>query len=259
MTRWMRSMHKWVGLVLAVQFVLWMASGLVMSLLDHERVEGEHHRANHAQAAKTWPRGTLSPSQVLAAARRPVEGLETRWVRDQPVYRLSEGSSVWLVRAADGRPLRVDAVMAAAIAAADYVGEGAASAPEPLARPTSEVRGHEGPIWRVAFRDADDTTLYISAWDGRILERRNRSWRLFDVFWMLHIMDYGKRENFNNPLVIMAASGGLWIALSGVWLLVTSFRLVARKRLAPLSSDSAHKKTRLTGQPGLDENLKQND
>lgn len=64
MTRWMRSMHKWVGLV------LWMASGLVMSLLNHERVEGEHHRANHAQVAKPWPAGMLSPSQVLATAGR---------------------------------------------------------------------------------------------------------------------------------------------------------------------------------------------
>src|SRR3546814_19383447 len=40
-------------------------------------------------------------------------------------------------------------------------------------------------------------------------------------------MDYTGRQDFNNPLVIMAGSGGLWIALSGFWLLVTSFRLGA--------------------------------
>jgi len=45
-------------------------------------------------------------------------------------------------------------------------------------------------------------------------------------------MDYDKRENFNNPLVIMSASAGLWIALTGVWLLVTSFRLLPRKRVS---------------------------
>ena len=90
---------------------------------------------------------------------------------------------------------------------------------------TLEVRGHESPIWRVPFNDEDDTTLYVSGQDGRILERRNDSWRLFDFVWMLHIMDYTGRQNFNQPLVIMAASGGLWIVLSGIWLLVTSFRL----------------------------------
>lgn len=225
MKRWMRSLHKWAGLILALQFVLWMASGLVMSLLDHEAVAGSKHRVELKPSPKAWPAGQLAPSQAVAAAGRPVEGLEATWLREQPVYRLNDRASVWLVAAADGRPVQVDAAIASAIAAADYVGEGAPEPPERLELATLEARGHGGPIWRVPFGDADDTTLYVSAWDGRILERRNRSWRLFDVFWMLHIMDYTGRKNFNNPLVIMAASGGLWIALSGIWLLFTSFRL----------------------------------
>src|SRR3546814_3701261 len=90
---------------------------------------------------------------------------------------------------------------------------------------TVEVRDHEAPIWRVPFEDGEGTTLYVSGQDGRVLERRNDTWRIFDFVWMLHIMDYTGRQDFNNPLVIMAGSGGLWIALSGFWLLVTSFRL----------------------------------
>ena len=99
------------------------------------------------------------------------------------------------------------------------------SRPEWMETATLEVREHEGSIWRVPFSDSDATTLYVSAQDGRILERRNDSWRLFDFVWMLHIMDYTGRKDFNNPLVITAASGGLWNVLSGIWLLVTSFRL----------------------------------
>jgi len=38
-------------------------------------------------------------------------------------------------------------------------------------------------------------------------------------------MDYGGREDFNNSLLLMAALGGLWMALSGIWLLCTSLRL----------------------------------
>src|SRR3546814_8614414 len=83
---------------------------------------------------------------------------------------------------------------------------------------TLEVRDHEAPIWRVPFEDGEGTTLYVSGQDGRVLERRNDTWRIFDFVWMLHIMDYTGRQDFNNPLVIMAGSGGLWIALSGFWL-----------------------------------------
>ena len=34
MNHWMRKLHKWVGLLIAIQFLLWMGSGVVMSLLD---------------------------------------------------------------------------------------------------------------------------------------------------------------------------------------------------------------------------------
>ena len=48
MTPWMRKLHKWVGLLIALQFVLWLASGLVMSLLDHDSVQGHEHKAHVA-------------------------------------------------------------------------------------------------------------------------------------------------------------------------------------------------------------------
>jgi Na(+)-translocating NADH:ubiquinone oxidoreductase F subunit len=230
MTPWIRKLHKWAGLIIALQFVLWTGSGLIMSLLDHETVEGVQHQARHVQADHAhapakWPAGLLSPSQVLAMAGQPVQTIEAFWLQDRPVYRLTDKNGAWLADAADGRPVQVDAAVAGAIAAADYVGEGTAGQPERLDTATLEVRGHEAPIWRVPFGDEDGTTLYVSGQDGRILERRNDAWRLFDIVWMLHIMDYTGRQDFNNPLVIMMASGGLWIALSGMWLLVTSFRL----------------------------------
>lgn len=225
MTPWIRKLHKWIGLLIALQFVIWMASGLVMSLLDHDTVKGHHHRAEPARPAGAWPAGMRSPAEVVAGAGRPVRSIEAFWLQQRPVYRLAGESGTWLADAADGRPVDVDAATARAIAAADYVGDGAPGVPELLKAATLEVRGHEGPIWRIPFTDADGTTLYVSAQDGRILERRNDTWRLFDIVWMLHIMDYSGRKDFNNPLVIAMASGGLWIALSGFWLLVTSFRL----------------------------------
>ena len=48
-------------------------------------------------------------------------------------------------------------------------------------------------------------------------------WRFYDFFWMLHIMDYRGRDNFNNPLLRAFALTGLAFALSGVTLV--GFRL----------------------------------
>ena len=35
-----RRIHKWVGLILSLQFLLWALSGSVMALLDKDRVGG---------------------------------------------------------------------------------------------------------------------------------------------------------------------------------------------------------------------------
>lgn len=224
MTPWMRKLHKWVGLIVALQFVIWLGSGLIMGLLDHDAVQNTHHRAP-AVLTPSWPEQAVSPASVLTRSGRPVQTIATLWLLDHPVYRLSHEDDTWLASARDGRPVAVTAADVTAIAAADYLGDGRASAPELLRESTLEARGHAGPIWRVVFSDDDTTTLYVSGQDGRILERRNDTWRLFDIVWMLHIMDYTGRQDFNNPLVIMAGAGGLWIALSGAWLMVTSFRL----------------------------------
>jgi len=62
--------------------------------------------------------------------------------------------------------------------------------------------------------------------------RRNDRWRLFDLFWMLHVMDYQGRDNFNTLLLQVVSGLGLVTILSGFTLAaVTSPRL--RRLLAP--------------------------
>lgn len=238
MTGWMRTLHKWFGLVLALQFVLWMASGLMMSLLDPAQVEGSCHQAP-APDARPWPTALRSPAQIVAAAATPVQTLGTGWLLQRPVYRLGDATRTWLVAADDGTPLTLDAATVRAIAQADYRGDAPAKPPVLLSAPTLEARAAPAAVWRVDFADAHDTSLYISAEDGSIVQRRNRTWRLFDVFWMLHIMDYTGRQDFNNPLAIMASAAGVWIALTGLWLLPISFRWIKPRSRRALPAAAA--------------------
>lgn len=223
MTRWMRLVHKWLGLLVAAQFVVWMGSGLVMALLDQQTVRGTRQQAEPAGAG-AWPAGLRSPGEVIRTHGAPVLSLETGWLAGAPVYRLVDPQRAQVVDARNGAPLIIDARRAAAIAQADYAGNGALGEPVLLIEPTLEVRAHEGPIWRIDANDSQSSTVYVSAWDGRVLERRNASWRIFDVAWMLHIMDYRGRSDFNHALVIAFATGGLWLTLSGWWLLLVSLR-----------------------------------
>lgn len=222
MTPWMRKLHKWVGLVVGVQLVLWLASGAMMSWLDHDRVEGHAYRAHEMETAP-WPADAMAPDRAIPRGARP-GAITTAWLLDRPVYQVLDGRTTRLVDALNGEPVSIDAALAKALAAASYTGPGALGTPRLLER-SREVRDHEGRLWRIDADDDQTTTIYLSAETGEILEHRNRTWRLFDVFWMLHIMDYRGRKDFNNPLVVTLAVGGLWLALTGIWLLGTSFRI----------------------------------
>ncbi|MFT6661534.1 MAG: exosortase/archaeosortase [Maricaulis maris] len=65
-----------------------------------------------------------------------------------------------------------------------------------------------------------------------VTARRNDTWRVFDFFWMLHIMDYEERENFNNPLLITASVFALVTVLAGLLLLVLRLQRLVRMELA---------------------------
>ena len=66
--------------------------------------------------------------------------------------------------------------------------------------------------------------------------------------WMLHIMDFDERDDFNTPLLQISALLGLILALTGLiyWALTT--RVLRRRKLDQLSAQRAVR----FGLPGCD-------
>lgn len=215
-----RKIHKWVGLVLGIQFLLWTVSGLGMALLDHEEVSGGHS----APATAPLPLGSGAGWSAVQRSLGPVavNGLTVRPLLDRQIFEVSMPGGARLFDAETGSSIQVDATLASAIATAEYNGEPQVKRVSPLDELTPAVRDHELPIWRVDFEDDKNSSFYVSGSTGRLLERRNDSWRLFDLLWMLHNMDYVNRSSFNHPLIVMVTFGTLWLAGTGFYLLFKS-------------------------------------
>lgn len=214
-----RRIHKWVGLILGLQFVLWTLSGSMMALLDMDAVGGHATPATHSRPLSAETE-LATPSAV--AGRDAVSGLTLRSLAGKPVYELSTGSGTRLIDAATGSAVAVDAGIARSVASA--ANPAPVRAVTFLATPNLEAREHEGAMWRVDFADAANSSAYVSAETGRFLVMRGDSWRTWDFFWMLHNMDYLNRTSFNHPLIIFVAFGVLWLSGTGFYLLFKSFR-----------------------------------
>lgn len=217
-----RWLHKWFGLVLGLQFLLWAASGAVMALIDHHEVSGEHAILPVAQLA--LPAEPLPLAAVAERAGAPILKLQLKPLFDTYVYEATTPSGVRLLDAVGGAPIVVDGAKARALAVARYSGQAPVASVTRVADTTLETRDLELPVWRVEFADADHTTLLVSEKTGEVLGAKTDAWRLWDIAWMLHIMDYGERQSFNHPLIITLATGAAWLALSGLILLFRSFR-----------------------------------
>ena len=91
-----------------------------------------------------------------------------------------------------------------------------------------EYRGKPLPVWKVRLTDSADTVVYVDGRTGEVTARRNDVWRVYDFLWSLHIMDYGKREGFNHPLIMAAAALAFLTVASGS--LLWGVRIVRRLR-----------------------------
>jgi hypothetical protein len=219
------SIHKWVGVVIGIQMILWIAGGLVMSAFPIELVRGE------TQAAVIGPQAIGAAElgfdlRESLAASPGITALRTVRIADRLFVEAQRGASpALLFDAGDGRLLAgVDETVAREVARRDFTGEGQAVTATLLNDRLSEYRGAL-PVWQVRFDDARDTVIYVSPANGQVLARRNDIWRLYDFFWMLHIMDYRERVNFNHGLLIGASAIALVLAASGFWLLFYRVRL----------------------------------
>lgn len=221
----LRKLHKWVSLAIGIQIFLWLLSGVMMAQLDPDKVSGDKWAST--ATAKPQPitqQALLEPHQLPIEQLENALGIHLAMNRGIPVYRIERRGGVTLLDATDGSVITFAQQFAQQLASADFTGEGAIVSIEPGEAPDMETRNSSGPYWRVNFSDRANTSLYISASTGEILERRNGYWRVFDFFWMLHIMDYSGHNNFNNSLIITVALTAIWLGISGFILLFYSFR-----------------------------------
>ena len=229
--------HRWLGYVVALQVLAWVAGGAVFAWLPFQgwvkaaEQVGKPVPALGAGWAQRLARGLAQEPQAdeaLLSAQSVATARGTAW-------RLrGAGGERWVD--ADGRALAPpDAAAVSAFAQSLYKGDGRLAGVETLATvPTRlglvQELGGSRPVWRVRFDDALQTRLYVDSRSGELLAVRNEAWVWYDFFWRLHVMDYGGGEDFNNPLLRVAAPLALGLAGTGLVMLTLALRRAWRHR-----------------------------
>ena len=239
-----RKLHRWLGLLMAVQIIAWMASGLYFSIFPIDEIRGAHLTRVPEPLDAGQLTGMGSPSQVMKLLNRQFPG---EWSLSSLKLTMVDGQAFWRIEGsndkqeftrlveADGRSIvpRLDADEAEKRARGWMLDAGQVTSVELITEfaAGAEYRGSVLPVWKVSFDQAEAVNLYIDPWTGELLARRTNRWRIFDFLWMLHIMDFDTRDDFNHPLLQISSLLGLIIALSGVIFWAMTTKLFRRRRL----------------------------
>lgn len=245
-TRWKKNwyaVHRWLGLIVSLQLLAWSVGGFMFSVLDIENVRGELDQTSTDWPALRLDRVRLTAGEASAAAE--VAGIDSASVREirlrerfaRTVFEFFdlEGQPIGAVDASTGEFMaRVSENEAKAAATADFTHHSPVVSITLLeGDPPSEFRGGPMPVYQVILDHPKNPHLYISPITGEVLKRRNRVWRLFDFFWMLHTMDYRNRDDFNHWLLTTMSLFAVFTSASG---LVLWWWRLPRKRnsIAPI-------------------------
>ena len=82
----------------------------------------------------------------------------------------------------------------------------------------SEYRGRKLPLYKVVSLSNEDKEInvYQDPFTGEIVAIRSAQWRIWDLMWGLHIMDWVDRDNIDNFLLKIFSFIALFTSISGV-------------------------------------------
>ncbi|MEY2586354.1 MAG: hypothetical protein RLY11_203 [Bacteroidota bacterium] len=225
---YIRKSHRYLGLILGIQFLLWTTGGLYFSWSNMDEVHGDLTKKNAPYFSVTT--GYISPSVVIDSLKSAhsidsLVSLQLIEILGTPHYQIkclvNKLPTSYLANAENGviRPAlsRSEAIE---VARNRFNGEAGIKSVVYLERTAADHEYRENPLpaYGVTFNDNANTTVYVASELGTIQKFRNNKWRIFDFLWMLHTMNYEDRDTFGNILLRSFSILGLITIISGFWL-----------------------------------------
>ena len=228
----LRKTHRYLGVILGIQFFFWTVGGLYFSWTNIDEVRGDNlRRETPLLSAKSE---LVSPTLVLQKLQNQsvMDSLISVQLIDilgqlhyQIIYKVGKEKKTQLAHAQTGelRPALAESeALSLAKSRLNVVAEMEKSEYLTTTNGHHEYREKPLPAYAFTFGAPANTTVYIAAELGTVQSFRNNQWRVFDFLWMLHVMDFESRDNINNWLLRAFSVFGLLTIFSGFILFFVS-------------------------------------
>ncbi|WP_416441672.1 PepSY domain-containing protein [Leeuwenhoekiella sp. A16] len=206
-----RKAHRYLGIFLGIQFLMWTISGMYFSWTNIDEIHGDQFQQDPIEASAFTD--LISPSE--AYLKEAIVSVEIREIGSKPFYWINDKK---LFDAKTGKEKKaISENEALKIAERNMLPELEVKGIERIEQVCShsEYRGRPLPAYVISYETPENIKAYVSEKDGAFQTLRHRDWRWFDFLWMIHTMDYEGRDDFNTIVLRAFSLLGLITVLSG--------------------------------------------
>jgi hypothetical protein len=214
-----RNTHKYLSFFISIQLLLWTISGIYFAFNKIEDVRGEQYRpqspSNYSfkniefeipEATSAVVKKRLDKTIVAASTKAGMRYFDEA---GDPLKKISfDEAKKIVVKNTLLKPIAVEEINES--------------------KKGSEYRGRQLPIYKVITHNANNKEInaYLNIFSGDIVAIRSAQWRIWDLMWGFHIMDWQERDNIDNMLLKIFSILALISSLSGILLF---FKIDIRK------------------------------
>jgi len=214
-----RNTHKYLSFFISIQLLLWTISGIYFAFNKIENVRGEQYRlqspSNYSfkniefeipEATSAVVKKRLEKTIVAASTKAGMRYFDEA---GDPLKKISfDEAKKIVVKNTLLKPIAVEEINES--------------------KKGSEYRGRQLPIYKVITHNANNKEInaYLNIFSGDIVAIRSAQWRIWDLMWGFHIMDWQERDNIDNILLKIFSVLALISSLSGILLF---FKIDIRK------------------------------
>ena len=206
-----RNTHKYLSFFISLQLFLWTISGIYFAFNKIELVRGEQYRLtesfpidfndvkfSRSDVKQVKAINRLGEIIFVVSGSKSTEYLDSFGA---PVNKLNKSEVFEIVTSSSTlKPIDLEEITESSKG--------------------SEFRGRNLPLYKVtSLNDKDKKiNLYLNVFSGEITAVRSLQWRIWDLMWGFHIMDWQTRDKINNIFLKIFSILALVSSISGIML-----------------------------------------
>ena len=206
-----RNTHKYLSIFISLQLFLWTISGIYFAFNKIELVRGEQYRLtesfpvnfnevkfSRSDVVQVKAINRLGEIIFVVSGSKGTEYLDSF---GNPVNKLNKSEIFEIVSSSSTlKPIDLEEITESSKG--------------------SEFRGRNLPLYKVtSLNDKNKKiNLYLNVFSGEITAVRSIQWRIWDLMWGFHIMDWQTRDKINNIFLQIFSILALVSSISGIML-----------------------------------------